>query len=216
MLTWLPLYVVRELHLSLDRMAVISGTYFGLAALAALGCGWLSDRAIARGRQPERVRVRLAAIGLAGVAAALVIVAVVSPALSLAFLYIAAVSNGVTGASLWAVTQTLAGVTAASALDRRTNFLGNLAGIAAPALTGVIVDRTGQFAGAFAVTALVATLGAAAWSGLVGDGRPVAWGSASARRSMDANRLARPSCRNPRQSRQSARTASSTCRARAG
>ncbi len=101
-------------------MAVISGTYFGLAALAALGCGWLSDRAIARGRQPERLRVRLAAVGLAGVALALVIVAFVSPALSLAFLFIAAISNGVTGASLWAVTQTLAGATAAGRLDRRT------------------------------------------------------------------------------------------------
>jgi len=180
MLTWLPLYVVRELHLSLDRMAVISGTYFGLAALAALGCGWLSDRAIARGRQPERLRVRLAAVGLAGVALALVIVAFVSPALSLAFLFIAAISNGVTGASLWAVTQTLAGATAAGRWTGAQNFLGNLAGIAAPALTGVIVDRTGHFAGAFAVTALVATLGAAAWSGLVGDGRAVAWGPVGA------------------------------------
>jgi len=46
------------------------------------------------------------------------------------------------------------------------NFVGNLAGILAPIVTGWIVDRTGSFVGAFAVAAAICVLGMAIW-GLV-------------------------------------------------
>ena len=58
------------------------------------------------------------------------------------------------------------------------NFLGNLAGVVCPAVAGLIVERTGHFAGAFAVTALVAAGGATAWLALVGQAGAIEWDSA--------------------------------------
>ncbi len=55
------------------------------------------------------------------------------------------------------------------------NFVGNLAGFAAPAITGVVVDRTGHFFWAFAITAVVAILGSLCWIFVVGPLKQVAW-----------------------------------------
>jgi ACS family D-galactonate transporter-like MFS transporter len=39
------------------------------------------------------------------------------------------------------------------------NFIANLIGIAAPIVTGIVVDRTGSFAGAFVVTGAILIAG---------------------------------------------------------
>jgi MFS transporter, ACS family, D-galactonate transporter len=53
--------------------------------------------------------------------------------------------------------------------------IGNFAGILAPFITGVILDRTGQFFWAFVITALVGLVGALSWGLLVGPLRQVVW-----------------------------------------
>jgi len=177
MLTWLPLYLVRERHLSMDRMAVVSGTYFAVAACASLLFGWLSDRVIAAGASPARVRVRLTAGGLVGMCAAMTGCALVPQTLTLPCLAAAAAAFGCAASNNWAVTQLLAGARTAGRWTGAQNFLGNLAGAVSPALAGFIVQRTGHFAGAFAMTALVAAVGATAWLALVAQDGPIEWRS---------------------------------------
>ena len=60
----------------------------------------------------------------------------------------------------WAIPQTLAGPEMVGRWIGMQNFVGNLAGAVAPALTGYLLDRTGSFYWPFFITAVVAWIGA--------------------------------------------------------
>jgi dipeptide/tripeptide permease len=77
--------------------------------------------------------------------------------------------------SHWAITQTLAGPLAAGKWSGLQNFVANLSGVIAPAITGVVVDRTGQFLWAFAVSAIVVLIGSAAYLFGLPRIEPVTW-----------------------------------------
>jgi len=64
LLTWMPFYLVRERHLSLEAMAKIGGLAYLLGACASALSGWLSDRWIMSGGTPTRVRKTFAGGGL--------------------------------------------------------------------------------------------------------------------------------------------------------
>lgn len=55
------------------------------------------------------------------------------------------------------------------------NFVANLAGAVAPALTGFLVDRTGRFYWPFLITSAITWVGAFQWGLVVGQVEPVAW-----------------------------------------
>jgi MFS family permease len=90
-------------------------------------------------------------------------------------LMIACMSYGTFASSHWAITQTLAGPRAAGKWSGVQNFVANLSGVVAPAVTGLVVDRTGQFFWAFAVSAGVVLVGAAAYLFVIPSIEPVVW-----------------------------------------
>jgi len=55
------------------------------------------------------------------------------------------------------------------------NFIANLAGVVAPLITGIVVDRTGQFFWAFAIAGAVALAGAVVYVFVLGPIQPVDW-----------------------------------------
>ena len=65
------------------------------------------------------------------------------------------------------------------------NFMGNLAGIVAPALTGKIVDLTGEFFWPFLITAGMSLVGLLSWTVFVGPVRQVAWKARDAVTAVD-------------------------------
>ena len=69
----------------------------------------------------------------------------------------------------------LAGPLAAGKWSGLQNFVANLSGVIAPALTGIVVDRTGQFLWAFAVSAIVVLIGSAAYLFGLPRIEPVTW-----------------------------------------
>jgi MFS transporter, ACS family, D-galactonate transporter len=174
MITWLPYYFVHERHFSLEKMGRVIGIAFVCMALASLTSGWIEDRLIAQGRTPNSVRKVFVAAGqvCAGVSLAACVVA--DARVSVICLVLAGTAFGVCDSNVWTITQTLAGRHASGKWTGFENFFGNLAGIAAPAIAGVIVDRTGNFFWAFALTGLMAVLGALCWVGGVSS-HPVAW-----------------------------------------
>jgi len=179
LLTWLPSYLVQERNLSLQRMGWTAGAAYLLTAISALISGWLSDRQIGAGRTPTRVRKTFTAAGMAAFAVFLLGCVLAGPLLSVFMLMIASVAYGMYSSNLWAVTQTLAGPQAAGRWTGFQNLVGNLAGILAPTVTGLIVDRTGRFVGAFAITAAIALLGCFSWIFAVGRLEEVNWGGAA-------------------------------------
>jgi MFS transporter, ACS family, D-galactonate transporter len=182
LLTWLPFYLVRERHFSMDAMAKVGALAYLASATATTIAGWLSDRAIASGATPTRVRKTCTGVGL-GLATVIVAVAVVpNPTASMVFLMLACASYGMYASSHWAITQTLAGPAAAGKWSGFQNFLANLAGVVAPALTGYVVDRTGQFFWAFAVAAVVVLIGSCVYLFVLGPVKPVDWSAGAPQR----------------------------------
>jgi cyanate permease len=94
---------------------------------------------------------------------------------SVILLVLAFASGGMCGSNLWAITQTLAGPKTAGRWTGLQNFLGNLAGVIGPTLTGFVIDRTGRFFLAFVIMTIVALLAAFSWICVVGPVKPITW-----------------------------------------
>ena len=175
LLTWLPTYLVRERKYSTDGMATIGSIAFLLIATATVVAGWWSDRRIASGTSPTVARKTCVGGGLIGSTIILPVTIVQDEATSIVLLMLACMSFGVYTSNHWAITQTLAGPLAAGRWTSIQNGIGNLSGIAAPWLTGFVVETTGRFYLAFLVSAVVALIGAFLWTVIVGKVETVDW-----------------------------------------
>jgi sugar phosphate permease len=178
-ITWLPFYLVRERHFSIQGMSVASGLAFVVLALTALVSGWISDRWIAMGGTPTRVRKTFTGVGPLIASTLLFVDIVANHALAIGLLFLACIGLGMCTSNLWAVTQTLAGPATSGKWTGLENFMGNLAGWIAPAAIGLIVQDTGNFFWVFVMTSSVSVLGAVAWIFVVGPVREVRWHATS-------------------------------------
>jgi len=174
-ITWLPFYLVRERHFSLQRMSFFTTLAFLVLAVSALVCGWLSDKWIAAGGTPTRVRKTFTGVGPLLASSVLLVGLVDNHGLAMAILVFVCVGLGMCTSNLWAVTQTLAGPATSGKWTGLQNFTGNLAGWIAPALIGLLVQRTGNFFWVFVITSCVTLLGAVSWLFVVGRIEPVTW-----------------------------------------
>ncbi|MEQ1353595.1 MAG: MFS transporter [Candidatus Acidiferrum sp.] len=175
LITWLPYYLVRERHFSMNDMAKLGGIAYLLGAIFAIFCGWLSDRWIASGASPTLVRKTFTGGGLALAGLFIGLAEFSGTKACIAALILGVISFGALSSNLWAITQTLAGPVAAGRWTGFQNFVGNLAGIVAPWLTGFVLERTGHFSWAFGIMTGVALLGAGSWVFIVGPVEPVTW-----------------------------------------
>jgi len=174
-ITWLPYYLQRERHFSIGTMAKISGVGYLCYSAGAAVFGWISDQWIAAGGTPTLVRKTFAGVG-AGTAGLLLLgCALAGPTISVILLLLAFAAGGMCGSNIWAITQTLAGPRMAGRWTGLQNFLGNLAGIIAPAVTGFVVDYTGHFFAAFVIMAVVALLAALSYFYVIGPVKEIAW-----------------------------------------
>jgi ACS family D-galactonate transporter-like MFS transporter len=160
LITWLPAYMEKERHFPKSKMAVLGSLPFLAIAVSCILSGWSSDRLIASGRSPAVVRKSFAGIGLTCSTIILPVVWTRETEAAMALLILACISFGIYTSNQWAITQTLAGPRAAGKWTGFQNGFGNLAGVAAPWLTGRVVDKTGQFYWAFVVAAGFVLLGA--------------------------------------------------------
>ena len=161
--------------MSMDGMATIGGIAYCLIAVSTTITGWLADRRVAAGASPLLVRRNCTSIGLFLSTIILPVSIVSDNNLAIALLMMACLAYGIFTSSHWAITQTLAGPTGAAKWTGIQNGVGNLAGVAAPWLTGFIVKETGVFYLAFVVAAVVALIGSAVFFFWIGRSRPISW-----------------------------------------
>ena len=145
MVTWLPYYLQRERGFSTIGMAKVGGGFFLAAALSASLCGWLSDRWIRSGGTPTLVRKTFMVCGNVGAGSFVLASVVAAGNWSIVFLMLSGVSFGLSSSNLWAITQRLAGPQAVGRWCGLQLFVGNSSGVVAPAVTGLLLDRTGHF-----------------------------------------------------------------------
>jgi ACS family D-galactonate transporter-like MFS transporter len=175
LITWLPFYLVRERHFSMENMAKIGGIAYLLGACCATLTGWISDRCIAAGVTPTMVRKAVTGGGLTLAGLFVGLASVGGSFYSIAAIILGVIFFCVANSSIWAITQTLAGPQAAGRWTGFQNFVGNFAGVVAPAVTGLVLDRTGHFYWAFAILSAVAFAGATSFVCVVGRVEQVKW-----------------------------------------
>jgi len=180
LLTWLPTYLVQQRNFTMEKMALLgSVAFWGLAGSTTIA-GIASDRWIARNHNPTKVRKTFVASGLL-LCTLLVPACYVEDAnVSMGLIIAACLCFGLTTYNHWAVTQTLAGPLAAGKWTGLQNGFGNLAGVVAPYLTGVIIQRTGNFDYAFLVVAFFLLMCVCSLQFLVGPIRQIEWKKSTA------------------------------------
>ena len=167
-LSWFPSYLTMALHLSIKKMAIVtmipwSLGFLGLAAggfvCDAIG-GWVGNQVTAR--KLVMVVSLLAAAGtvaLAGLASSLdTVVALI--AVAVFFMYLS-------GSTYWAIILGVVEPGRVGGVGGFVHLIANMAGIVAPIVTGLIVEKTGSFMSAFVLAGAIATAGALLVSFLV-------------------------------------------------
>jgi MFS family permease len=174
-LSWLPVYLVNTHGFSMAQMAPIGAGVYALSAGTSVLTGWLSDRWLSAGAGTNRVRKTGLIAGLAVVTACLIACAQASSVGALLALAGCGIGIGIWTPALFATTQTLAGPYASGRWMGIQNCLGNVAGMTAPLVTGVVVDRTGHFAIAFGIAAGLAVIGLVSVGFIIRRIAPIDW-----------------------------------------
>lgn len=180
-LSWLPVYLVKARGLSMTAMAQVGAVVYLTSAFASVLSGWGSDRWLAAGASINRVRMTGLLAGLAGIVVCMSACALAGSLGSLLAMAGCGICLAIVNPALYATTQTLAGPEAAGRWMGVQNFFGNFAGITAPVVTGVVVDRTGGFSAGFLIAAVLALGGMIAYGLIVRRIEPIDWRTASSR-----------------------------------
>jgi MFS transporter, ACS family, D-galactonate transporter len=136
-MTWMPTYFKERFGLSLAASSWFTFMSFAGTGTIAILAGWAADRLIARGRNAVTVRKAFTIAGFGAFSH--------STAVTL-FLAVFSLSGlGLATANYWALTQTLTPRSASARVAGIQNTAANIAGIAAPWITGLLVQKTGNF-----------------------------------------------------------------------
>ena len=175
LIVWLPLYLVRERHFTMQQMAKEAALLYIDLALFSLIAARMADSLIRRGSSITLVRKGCMAAGHLLMAAGVLACNAADARLSFAGLMLAGAAMGFSGPNIYVFAQTLAGPSMAGKWTGLQTAVGNLSGVLVGPLTGLIVDRTGRFSLAFSVCAAVAVFGGVCWVLLVGRLEQTAW-----------------------------------------
>ncbi|HVN19918.1 MAG TPA: MFS transporter [Dongiaceae bacterium] len=175
LVTWLPSFLIRTRHFTMNGMAKAGGVIFTAYAISAFVSGKVSDRWIVAGGSATRVRKTMLGVGLTGIGIALFGAAIVPDPIVVPVLALGGVLLAIAGTSSWAVAQTIAGPRVAGRWTGVQNFVGNMGGACAPVLTGYLLGRTGQFYLPLAIAAAIAWFGVVCWVLVVGRVEEIDW-----------------------------------------
>jgi sugar phosphate permease len=163
LLTWLPTYLITSLHTTARESFLFTGAPWLVAAvLELLIGGWITDLLIQRARDPSHVRQAVLIIGM--VCGLGIFGAAYSHTVISALLWISVSIGGLSVAAAvgWSIPSLIVPNSSTGAVGGIMNFSNQLSAIAAPIVTGYVVQHTGRFFWAFAVAAgylLVGILG---------------------------------------------------------
>ena len=177
--SWLPFYLIKARGFSMGSMVAIASWAYLLNALSALAMGWFADHWIRAGRSPTLVYKSIMAANHLGGIACMAGMVMLPASGSVAALFVFEIVSGCSYPGLFAIPQILAGPRASARWVGVQNAAGNVAGLIAPAITGVLVDRTGLFDVAFALAAGVNALGLIGWVLMLPRIAPIQWTSRS-------------------------------------
>jgi ACS family D-galactonate transporter-like MFS transporter len=174
LLTWLPSYLSTTLHIDLFHSVLYTSVPWLFATLTDLVVGgWLVDALVQRGWNPVRVR-QVVLIG--GTSLGLGILGAARAHSPVAALFWISISiGGLSAASPvgWSIPSLIAPRESVGTLGGIINFCNQLSAIAAPIVTGYVVQATHSFAWAFGAATLFLLAGIAGYVFLLGNMAPI-------------------------------------------
>jgi len=162
-MTWFPSYLVMARHLSIKDMSIVSVIPWGLGAMGYIFGGTISDHLVKKGQDPISARRIVIAICMLGAAIAIALCGLATTATAaIALMSIGILCLHFANPCFWATIQDSVAPNRVGGVGGFVHFVSNLAGIFAPSITGLIVQRTHQFTSAFLVAGILAVAGSLA------------------------------------------------------
>jgi sugar phosphate permease len=163
-LAWLPAYLERTHHLSLTHAGWIASVPFLAGAIGVIFGGVLVDRLIRQGTSVSASRRGPICVGMIASALFTVGGAYAGSVVAATALFGAAMfSLNVAIAGTWSLISVAVPSRKVASLASIQNFGGYFGGAFAPVVTGIVVQKTGEFTNALVISALVALIGAACY-----------------------------------------------------
>jgi ACS family D-galactonate transporter-like MFS transporter len=174
LLTWLPSYLSRSLHIDLLQSFLYTGVPWVFATITDLIMGgWLVDALVQRGWNADRVRrtvlISGTALGLGIFGAAYAH----TPAQALFWISLSIGGLAAAAPVGWSVPSLIAPRGSVGTLGGILNFSNQISGIAAPIVTGYLVSAQHSFALAFGVAAAYLVAGILGYIFLLGKIEPI-------------------------------------------
>jgi len=171
LLTWLPDYLVTVRQFTIVKAGFFASLPFVVFGLCQPLGGWIGDRLSTRGWNETRVRKSL--ITVAFLTGLLLIPAAnaVNPYVAIG-LIIGGSLVGLSTANQLVILQHCAPADQVGLWTGVYNFIGNLAGITAPIVTGILIEKTGSYTTAFVFAAVLIAAGPLAYWFIVGELKP--------------------------------------------
>jgi MFS family permease len=172
LVTWLPDYLVTVRHLTILKAGFYASLpYFVFGISEPIG-GWIADRLIRAGWDETRTRKGIVTAAFC-TGLLLIPAARAADAGTAILLVIAGSLVGLATGNLLVILQCCAPPGEVGAWTGVENFVGNIAGILAPIVTGVLIARTGSYFPGFALAAIVLVAGILSYWLIVGKLQPM-------------------------------------------
>ena len=167
-LTWFPVYLVQERHMTILKAGFVASLPAIAGFLGGITGGWISDRLAKAGFSLSVSRKVPIVAGMLMSMSMIACNYIETDALVVAVMSLAFFGKGV-GALGWAVVADTSPKEAGGLSGALFNTFGNTAGITTPIAIGYIVQATGSFAGALVFVGANAALAIACYLFIVGD-----------------------------------------------
>jgi MFS transporter, ACS family, D-galactonate transporter len=166
--TWLPDYLMESRHIPFQRAAAYTMVPFLVFSISEPFGGWMADRMVARGvreRLARKIIVTAAFLSSFMLLAAGHIAGDQAAVLALGAASLVGLATG----NLYALLASVAPKDEVGMWMGFMNFAGNIPGVVAPIVTGILIERTGSYQPGFIVAVVMLNLALPAYWFLVGE-----------------------------------------------
>ncbi len=160
LLTWVPTYLTSSRGFSTTEMGRVLSTPLFVMAVVNIVAGWVADNLARRVGSVFQVRLWFCAAGYIGSGALLLLLVLRDRAAVLPILMVAVCATGVGNSNFWALSQHAAPANLVGRVIGYLNTVSQLAGAAAPLITGWILGPEKQFGVALVIAGVSAPLAA--------------------------------------------------------
>jgi len=168
LVNWLPDYLVTARGLTLMKAGIYAALPYFVFGLSEPIGGWIADRLIAAGWSETRARKGVVTVAFMTGLLLIPAARVDTPGAAVGLIVVGCLVGLATG-NLLVILQSCAPRPEIGLWTGIYNFIGNIAGILSPLVTGLLIARTGSYAPAFMLAAALIAIGPLALWFIVGE-----------------------------------------------